>query len=124
MSALCSTPHSISVITPKVTRNANNNVSEPDYVVAVGQATSRILKGNFQVRQGSRFVDDTGEKYLFDAVLYTFDKTITINDLITLPSAFPVDASGKYLVLSAEPKYDVDGIFDHTICRLVKESTR
>lgn len=121
MSAFNTTPHAVTIIRPLASRDGATNIAKRDYDLGDG-ATARTIQGLFQVRPGQAAIGDAGELYNFDARFYTKDLLAAVGDLIQIPANFGVYASQFFLVLSAEFKQGLDGTFDHTELRLVKET--
>ena len=114
--ALIRQPHVVTVITPDVDRDADNNAAHLDYN-GVG-ASSRSVRGTFQTRPGDTLIDDSGKMHRFDAMLYTLDKVMKINDVVTV--SLP-GLSDKFIVKNVEPKFAIDGRYTHTQCILERE---
>lgn len=119
MSLLSGEPHSVNVISPSRTRSPSTNVGTLNYVVP--PATQFAVKCMLQMRGGNRVVNADGAAYPIDAVLYTTDLRISVDDLI-LPVIPTAMAAFRFVVTNVMFKYKTNGEFDHVELALSREA--
>jgi len=74
-----------------------------------------------QMRGGNRVVNADGAAYPIDAVLYTTDLRVNVDDLI-LPVTPSQLAAFRFIVTSVMFKYKTNGEFDHVEIALSREA--
>jgi len=116
MSIFSSTPHSVTLKRPARTRDTATNATELNYGAPTKTATTR---GLLQSRGGIKAISGEGESIPFDAMFFTLEVDVQVDDLLEVSLPFVV---GKFVVLAVEPKPDLDGNFDHTEVLLKKET--
>lgn len=109
-------PHTLNLKRPTLSRNSDSNALEQDYA---SPAVDRDLVCMFQTRGGEVAQDEEGEFFPLDAIVYTTDTDLKIDDLLTV---ILTGTSDKFRVAGIEPKYDVDGEFMHNQLVLTRET--
>ena len=112
------TPHTVQLKRPTVTRDAATNVATRDYDTPVKEKDVACL---FQTRGGQVSVGAEGNIVPFDAILYTLDTDIEVNDRIEVALDFH---TGNFLVTASVPKARHRGTFHHMEILLQKDGTR
>ncbi len=112
------TPHTVTLKSPTVTRDADNNVATRDYDTPAKTLTVACL---FQTRGGEVSVGDEGQIVPFDAILYTKETDIAVNDRIEV--ALDIH-TGNFLVVGVHPKGRLQGELDHVEVSLQKDGVR
>ena len=112
------TPHTVILKRPTVTRDADNNVATRDYDTPALTAAVECL---FQTRGGAVSVGDEGNIVPFDAVLYTHETDIEVNDRIEVALDL---YTGNFLVTAVEPKGRMQGTLSHVEVLLQKDGVR
>jgi len=116
MSVLSTTPHTVLQKRPDRPRDPDTNATELDY----GNPTKEEnIKGLFQSRGGVKSITDEGENIPFDAMFYTLVTDVADDDLLVVDLGW---VAGNFVVVSVEPKPDLDGVFDHTEVLLRKDT--
>lgn len=117
MDELFEQPHTAKVTQPERSRSASTNVGELKYTVPPAAEIS--VKCMLQFRSGSRGVLTEGAVYPIDAIMYTTDSRMQMDDLVEpqTPAEF---ASFKFVVTGIMPKTDVDGNVRHLQCQLTR----
>ncbi len=112
-----SQPHTVSVVTATVSRDAGSNAATQDFTAP----TPRNVKGMFQTRSGDLVQDEEGKITSLDGIFYTTDQGVLVDDLmtVTLPGI-----SEKFVVASRSVKMGVDGGFSHVEHDLSREVRR
>lgn len=116
MSVLTDTPHTVTQKRPKRPRDADTNATDLDYG---DPSVNRSVKGLFQSRGGVKAISGEGEGVPFDSMFYCHQTDIQADDLLEVDLGW---VSGNFIVISAEPKPDLDGIFDHMEALLQKDT--
>lgn len=112
------TPHTVTLKRPDVIRDADNNVATRDYDNPTQTSTVECL---FQTRGGAVSVGDEGNIVPFDAVLYTHETDIEVNDRIEVALDF---YTGNFLVTAVDPKARLRGTISHVEVLLQKDGVR
>ena len=110
--------HTVSVVKPTRSRSASTGKSSIDYDTPV---STRDVVGFLSTSGGTVDRGGEGEVIGFDAIWFTKDTTIEVDDQVV------VDLEGlsdNFLVTGTEPKYDIDGDFDHNEVLLSKDNKR
>lgn len=118
MSVFTREPHTVQVIKPTPDRDSATGATKLDYDTPI---SDRQVKGFISTRGGTMSTGDEGQSIGFDAVFFTKDTTIGVNDLAVLALGW---LDGKFLVVGTEPKADLEGDFDHNEVLLAKDNRR
>ena len=116
MTRLFRDAHSLNLKRPALSKDPENNSTIQDYTAP---AVDRTIKGMFQQRGGELVQDEEGNSLPIDAIFYTSDTDIAVDDVLTVSLTGTDD---KFRVISREAKYDVDGVFTHLQCNLIVET--
>lgn len=116
MSTLTDTPHTVRQKRPKRPRDSDTNATSLDYS---DPSIDKDITGMFQSRGGVKAISGEGEGVPFDAMFFTLETDIADDDLLVVSLSW---AAGNYIVVSVEPKPDLDGVFDHTEVLLQKDT--
>ena len=112
------TPHTIRIVRPTRNRDSDTGVSSLDYASPVSdrQVTGFLSTSGGTVTRGAE-----GEVIGFDAVWFSNESDFEVADqaVVAIPGL-----SGNFLVIGTEPKYDLDGDFDHNEVLLSKDNKR
>ena len=110
-------PHTVSVVTAAVARDAGHNAATQDY----SAPTPRSIKGIFQTRSGDLIQDEEGKLSTLDGVFYTKDTGVLVDDLMTVALT---GVSEKFRVSSRSVKFDIAGKLSHVEHDLSREIRR
>jgi hypothetical protein len=117
MNEIFEQPHQAAIVTPARTRDAGNNAGELSYTVP--PATTFTVRCMLQMRGGSRLVQGEGAAYPVDAIMYTSDTRVNVDDLVS-----PLTPQGmnlfRFVIVNVMYKYDVDGALRHVQCQLTR----
>ena len=111
--------HTVQVIKPKRNRDSLTGSSSLDYTTA--PVSDRQVKGFLSTSGGTVDRGAEGEVLGFDAVFFTKDTVFEVDDQVIVSLE---GLAGNFLVTGAEPKYDLDGDFDHNEVLLSKDNKR
>jgi len=117
MDALFEQPHTADVTHPERTRDAGSNVGELNYTSPPAEKIT--VKCMLQMRGGSRGILDEGAVYPIDAIMYTTDERVRVDDLVE-PQTPDTIKDFRYLITSVQFKDDVDGAGRHLACSLTR----
>lgn len=109
-------PHTVTVVTAAVARDAGHNAATQDY-----SGASRSVKGMFQTRSGDLIQDEEGKLSTLDGIFYTKNTGVLVDDLITVALT---GVSDKFRVSSRSVKFDIAGKFSHVEHDLSREIRR
>jgi hypothetical protein len=110
-------PHTLKVTRPEPVQDDDTNIGKLDET-GVKPFT---IKGMFQERPGDQVQTREGAVVTFDAVLYTANTNVRVNDVIE-PQGIPT--TERFTVRDTERKYAVNGRFTHLQCTLSLENKR
>jgi len=116
MSVLTDTPHTVTQKRPARDKDSATNATSLDYA---NPTLERDILGLFQSRGGVKAISDEGEEIPFDSMFFSLEQNIQADDLLEVDLGW---VSGNFIVISAEPKPDLDGIFDHMEALLQKDT--
>jgi len=109
--------HSVTVKTPSRPRDSSTGASS---LVYDPPAAERTVRGFLVTRGGTVDRGGEGEIVGFDAVFFTKDTGFAVDDLVIVSLE---GLAGNFLVVGREPKYDLDGAFDHDEVLLSRTNT-
>ena len=110
--------HTVQVVKPTPDRDSGTGATKLDYATPI---SDRQVKGFVSTRGGTMSTGDEGQLIPFDAVFFTKDTVIAVNDLVVLSFSW---LSANFIVVGTEPKADIDGEFDHNEVILAKDNRR
>ena len=119
MSVFDNDVHTVQVIKPKRDRDADDGSSSLDYTVS--PVSDRQVVGFLSTSGGTVDRGSEGEVIGFDAVWFTRDTGMEVDDQVIVSLE---GLAGNFLVTGVEPKYELDGDFDHAEVLLSKDNTR
>lgn len=111
-------PHTVRLKRPAVTRDADNNVGTLDYA---SPTRNVLVKCLFQTRGGTIVSTDEGGLIPFDAMLYTGETNIEVNDRVEVAISF---FTGNFKVVGVQPKGKLRGRYTHNEVVLQKDGVR
>lgn len=118
MSVFDREPHTIQVIKPTPDRDSATGATKLDYDTPI---SDRQVKGFLSTRGGTMTTGDEGQLIPFDAVFFTKDTVIGVNDQAVVALGW---LDGNFIVVGTEPKAGLDGDFDHNEVVLAKDNRR
>jgi hypothetical protein len=112
------TPFSVKQLRPLVVLDTEgSNATTLDYSEAKA-TVKRDVKCFFQMQSGKAFQQKEGNLFTFDALMWTHESDIKVNDKIEFVSA---QLTSNFIVAGVEVKYNIDGKFNHVKVTLTRE---
>lgn len=110
--------HSVTLIRPAVVKDDDNNATSLDYE---NPDVNQEVRGMFQTRNGRVTKLPDGNFYSMDAMFYTHHEGAQVDDIVVFTQG---TFTGRFRVLDASPKFDLNGNLSHYQLTLTKEEKR